>query len=566
MASILAFDVPATRREAAASFLACAFNLCKAIVGAGMMGLPRAYRLLGSVLGTGLIALVGVLTYWSMAVMVAGTEAHRGTATTYRGLARAACGRRVAALVQVAVLLFCFGFCVVYLVVITDVLTGSPPLCNGLICQLTGVAGGPFVARRFVLLCLSGGVAAPLLLLKSIGHLTVFNYLGVAAALALASITAALGAAAVALGRAHPLPVAPQWAALGGEGAAGAAHIATTVSVLLACYVGHQNLHPLLPLLKPYTGARIRGVLALALVVAAAVFTTLCVGGALAFGASLEINVLSNLSIEEMAPLLGQRPAVAASLLVQIGYCISLLASLLLYMHPLRTSVAEMIWAEEEGAAPPPTAASHGHGGEGAAPAAGAAATAAAAEVGGGIEGGAGGGGAAEVRGAARAAAMEARHYYVLTYGLLALATLAAISVPDIWSALSWIGNLCASVEAFIVPGLIALALRGLWPGAPKPAGADGGGGGGAAVSEGAPLLLAAEGGSSPAFWSDGQPRAAGGVGLPAARRGAWRRLRAAAGGAAGSAGAAADVVTAGLAVALGCGLVFNGFAQPFIA
>lgn len=80
-----------------------------------MMGLPRAYRILGSALGSGLIVLVGILTYWSMAVMVAGNERHKGT-TTYRALARAACGRGVALLVQLAVLLFCFGFCVVYLV------------------------------------------------------------------------------------------------------------------------------------------------------------------------------------------------------------------------------------------------------------------------------------------------------------------------------------------------------------------------------------------------------------------------------------------------------------------
>ncbi|KIY97778.1 hypothetical protein MNEG_10186 [Monoraphidium neglectum] len=81
-------------------------------------------------------------------------------------MARAACGRGVALAVQVSVLMFCFGFCVVYLVVITDVLTGTPPQCNGLICQLTGVREGPLVARRFVMLALAAGVAAPLLLFR----------------------------------------------------------------------------------------------------------------------------------------------------------------------------------------------------------------------------------------------------------------------------------------------------------------------------------------------------------------------------------------------------------------
>jgi hypothetical protein len=70
----------------------------------------------------------------------------------------------------------------------------------------------------------------------------------------LACVTGALGAAAVAQGSAQPLPLAPQWQDLG-SGLAGTAEVAGILAVLLACYVGHQNLHPLLPLLKPYTGA-----------------------------------------------------------------------------------------------------------------------------------------------------------------------------------------------------------------------------------------------------------------------------------------------------------------------
>jgi len=157
-------------------------------------------------------------------VLVAANERFRGAAT-YTALARQACGRRVAGLVQAAVFLFCFGFVVVYLVsrggggwafrwsallafapaalplqylcdkpppaptrtptpnpqphpqvVIADVLTGTPPACNGLICQLTGFESS---ARRAVLLALSVCVAAPLLLLRSIQKLNAFNYLGV---------------------------------------------------------------------------------------------------------------------------------------------------------------------------------------------------------------------------------------------------------------------------------------------------------------------------------------------------------------------------------------------------
>jgi hypothetical protein len=116
-----------------------------------------------------------------------------------------------------------------------------------------------------------------------------------------------------------------------------------------------------------------------------------------------------------MAPLLGAAPAVVASLVIQIGYVVSLMASFLLYMHPMRTNVAEMIWpppdvAAGQGAAPAGRRGSDDEGGGGA-----------------GVEAGA----AAAGVGAGRAAEMEARHYHVLTYSLLAAATLAAVSVPS---------------------------------------------------------------------------------------------------------------------------------------
>jgi hypothetical protein len=112
-----------------------------------------------------------------------------------------------------------------------------------------------------------------------------------------------------------------------------------------------------------------------------------------------------------MTPLLGPTASLAASLTVQIGYCVSLMASLLLYMHPLRTSLAEMIWSEE---------------GEQSAPVDRSTAAADASAV--------GDGGSSRAAGSGeKVAAMEHQHYYVLTYGMLAAATLAAISVPGEW-------------------------------------------------------------------------------------------------------------------------------------
>eukprot|EP00882_Tetradesmus_deserticola_P009078 GHRQ01009577.1.p4 GENE.GHRQ01009577.1~~GHRQ01009577.1.p4 ORF type:complete len:133 (+),score=81.44 GHRQ01009577.1:773-1171(+) len=69
---------------------------------------------------------------------------------------------------------------------------------------------------------------------------------------------------------------------------------------------------------------------------------------------------------------------------------------------------------------------------------------------------------AAAGSGAAKAAVtaqIEARHYPLLTYGILASTLATAVLVPDIWAALSIVGDLASTMQAFVVPGLIGLAL-----------------------------------------------------------------------------------------------------------
>ena len=62
---------------------------------------------------------------------------------------------------------FCFGFGVVYLVIIRDILLGTPPSCNGLLCELLGLPPSSLLANpRLVLIVLALLVCAPLLLLR----------------------------------------------------------------------------------------------------------------------------------------------------------------------------------------------------------------------------------------------------------------------------------------------------------------------------------------------------------------------------------------------------------------
>jgi hypothetical protein len=61
------------------------------------------------------------------------------------------------------------------------------------------------------------------------------------------------------------------------------------------------------------------------------------------FGPALRDDVLSNVSVAAMAPLIGDVPARAAALAVRTGYLLSLLGSFVLLLFPLRHVLAD-VW------------------------------------------------------------------------------------------------------------------------------------------------------------------------------------------------------------------------------
>eukprot|EP00775_Hariotina_reticulata_P005172 gene5172-5410_t len=421
------------------------------------MAIPRAYFAIGSLAGTGMLVGVGVLTYFTLAVLVQGSAATG--ASTYSQLTRTLCGGVIMKVLQVAVLAFCFGFGVVYLVIIRDILRGAPPACNGLICELFGIGNtGPLADPRLIIAAVALLFCTPLLLFRSMDKLSSLNIVGVAAIAMLAAVAAGLGIQALVAGSAHSIPLLPQWTLLGPTTPQQLQALTAVMPVMIACYVAHQSLHPLMPLLKPYSDSRMCAVIAAALSISFGVFTTLAVGSSLAFGPVLDVNVLTNFSVSGLEPATGPFLARMLSWSIRGGYLIALLASLLLYMHPLRGCLAEMIWQKDEeqsglGIGLQTLEDNNLVQGDGRASntagnfsAIGAADT----EHGTSPEN-------QTVSGSATAReqqqqywqCQEQRHYYLLTYGLLVVMVLCAITVPNIWAALSIIGKHHVVVEVW---------------------------------------------------------------------------------------------------------------------
>ena len=135
--------------------------------------------------------------------------------------------------------------------------------------------------------------------------LAVFNVIGVVASALLAATAALLGVVAVATGSMQPVPLYPQWHLFGDTSLKIAMGLAGVIPVVLNCYVGHQNMFPLMDMLKPYSVKAMAGVSAAALAGSCGIFWVLAAGTVVAFGSGVDFNVLNNLSQGGMAGLLG---------------------------------------------------------------------------------------------------------------------------------------------------------------------------------------------------------------------------------------------------------------------
>jgi ABC-type phosphate transport system permease subunit len=105
------------------------------------------------------------------------------------------------------------------------------------------------------------------------------------------------------------------------------------------------------------------------------------------------------------------------SIVVRGGFLVSLLGSYVLLMYPLRSCIAELAFGKAEAAKKSATSSSN------------------------------------------QLSDLENKWFFPLTYGILLSTTAVAVLVPNIWAALSVVGDLASTVQAFILPALIGLAL-----------------------------------------------------------------------------------------------------------
>lgn len=300
--------------------------------------------------------------------------------------------------------------CSVFVVVLGDLLLGTAPEFAGLLpelLQMMGYTPDPascwLLGRPFVLGLLSLLVLLPLSSMRSMEKLAIVNIIGVASNGLFAGLMLALAASAAANGHLQPPRLLPDLSQIGPSPLLVAITLASVVPVLLNCDVCHQSLHPLMPLLKPYSVGRMQRLVATALGICNILYFTVALCSGLVFGDALDADVLTNVSVAAMGPLIGPAAAVTMAVVVRVGYLCSIVGSYVLLCYPLRQCIGDMMLP----------------GGQ---------------------------------------QAMQ-RHWTVLTVLLVGSVYVIACYLPSIWGALALIGATASTVQAFIIPGLVMLAV-----------------------------------------------------------------------------------------------------------
>lgn len=109
-------DVHGVRRDASVVVSVC--NLANCAIGAGVLSLPFAIRHTGAALGLVLACAVAAVIVFTLDVLVRAGEAHG--AVSYQELVRKALGPAASHLVSLTLVVYIFGSCVAYQIIIAD--------------------------------------------------------------------------------------------------------------------------------------------------------------------------------------------------------------------------------------------------------------------------------------------------------------------------------------------------------------------------------------------------------------------------------------------------------------
>lgn len=314
-----------------ASFSGAVFNLSTTIVGAGIMSLPATMKVLGVVLGIGMVIFMAFLAEASIEFLLRFSKA--GKASSYGGVMGDAFGKWGKIILQICVLVNNIGVLIVYMIIIGDVLSGT----NASGVHHTGLLEGWFGAtwwngRTIVLLVTTLVIFAPLASLKRIDSLSYTSALSVALAVLFIVITIGIAVIKLINGSILMPQLFPNVTDM-----ASFWNLFTVVPIFVTAYICHYNVHTIGNELEDST--QIRPVVQTSLALCSTVYLMTSLFGFLLFGNETLDDVLANFDADLHIPY-----GSLLSDIVRLSYAAHLMLVFPIVFYPLRLNLDELLF------------------------------------------------------------------------------------------------------------------------------------------------------------------------------------------------------------------------------
>ncbi|KAF5741752.1 Transmembrane amino acid transporter family protein [Tripterygium wilfordii] len=310
------------------------FNLTTTVIGAGIMALPATMKVLGVVLGLVLIVLIGILSEISVELLV--RYAVLTKSSTYGEVVERALGRQARVLSEICIIVNNAGVMVVYLIIMGDVMSGSPHH-TGVFDQWLG--HGFWDHRKILILLVLVIFLAPLCALDKIDSLSMTSAASVALAVVFVIVCFVVALIKFVEGKIESPRMSPDF---GSKKAI--LDLLVVIPIMSNAYVCHFNVQPIYNELEERSPRKMNRVGRITTILCVLVYASTAVSGYLLFGKDTESDVLTNFDKD-----LGIRFSAALNYIVRVGYILHLILVFPVIHFSLRQTVNALVF---EGSAP----------------------------------------------------------------------------------------------------------------------------------------------------------------------------------------------------------------------
>lgn len=305
------------------------FNLTTSIIGAGIMALPATMKVLGLFLGLVLIIVMGILSEISVELLV--RFCNLQNSLSYGDVVQSALGRPAKILSEICIIINNAGALVVYLIIMGDVMSGSPHHI-GVLDQWLG--NGFWDHRRVMILAVVIIFLAPLCALERIDSLSLTSAASVALAVVFVVASCAIAFVKLVEGRIEPPRLGPD---LSSKKAI--LDLLVVIPIMTNAYVCHFNVQPIYNELDGRSPQKMNRVGRITTVLCVVVYALTALSGYLLFGDATESDILTNFDKD-----LGIQYSSALNYIIRVGYILHLVLVFPVVHFSLRQTVDALVF------------------------------------------------------------------------------------------------------------------------------------------------------------------------------------------------------------------------------